>query len=145
MSATRGVAAYAAVPESETGTTRMSGEIHNGAAIRGRADILRALSARCRVYGYTAWSAMAHWQLSAAVVTTTRAGPAASSKLREVAIVRLICPTCQNVFAGMSYRSSRYCAWGCFRYFFGGVLPEPKLGRNFLAAVPSRRSRRILA
>ena len=36
------------------GTTRMSGEIHNGAAIRGRADILRALTARCRVYGYTA-------------------------------------------------------------------------------------------
>ena len=35
----------------------------------------------------------------------------------------VICPTCQSVFVGMTFRSSRYCAWGCFRYFCGGVLP----------------------
>jgi hypothetical protein len=34
------------------------------------------------------------------VVTITRAGPDASYRLREVAMVRLICPTCQIVFAG---------------------------------------------
>src|SRR4051794_39946199 len=42
----------------------------------------------------------------ASVVTMTRAGPDGSCKLCEVAIVQLICPTCQTVFAGMTYRSS---------------------------------------
>jgi len=52
----------------------MSAEIHNGAAITGRAHILRALIARCRVYEYLAQSAMARGQLSASVVTITPRG-----------------------------------------------------------------------
>jgi len=35
----------------------------------------------------------------------------------------VICPTCQNVFAGAKHRSrvvTGYFAWGCFRYFIGG-------------------------
>ena len=28
-------------------------------------------------------------------------------------------PTFQNVSVGLTYRSFRYCAWGCFRYFGG--------------------------
>ena len=42
-------------------------------------------------------SAMVCGQLNASVVTTTRAGPDASCKLREVAIVPLICPGVSNV------------------------------------------------
>jgi hypothetical protein len=61
--------------------------------------------------------------LSAAVVSITRAGPAGSCKLREVAIVPGDLPDVSNVSAGMTYRSSGYFAWGCFRYFLGGVLP----------------------
>ena len=52
----------------------MSAENHNGAAIKGRADILLALIARCRVYDYLGQSAMARGQLSASVVTITPRG-----------------------------------------------------------------------
>src|SRR6202051_1573062 len=40
-------------------------------------------------------------------------------RLRDNAIVPLICPTCQNVFKGRSKPPAltRYFAWGCFRYF----------------------------
>jgi hypothetical protein len=41
--------------------------------------------------------------------------------LRDDAAVPLICPTCQNVFAGSLKASMKaitgYFAWGCFRYF----------------------------
>jgi hypothetical protein len=47
-------------------------------------------------------------------------GIGSAPKLREIAIVQVICPTCQNVFAGMAYRSFPYFAWGCFRYFLVG-------------------------
>ena len=42
-----------------------------------------------------------------------------SYKLRDDAIVPLICPTCQNVFADKASMpaTSGYFAWGCFRYF----------------------------
>jgi hypothetical protein len=50
-----------------------------------------------------------------------RAGPWASYKLREDELMPLICPTCQNVFAGSLKTSPPatlgYFAWGCFRYF----------------------------
>jgi hypothetical protein len=44
-----------------------------------------------------------------------------SKKLRDDGIVSLICPTCQNVFAGFSPKASmpatRCCfAWDCLRY-----------------------------
>ncbi len=56
-------------------------------------------------------------------------GPWAFCKWRDDGIVPLICPTCQNVFAGIaqSYPCQRppcYFAWGCFRYF--GWKPEPR-------------------
>ena len=41
-------------------------------------------------------------------------------KWRDDAIVPVICPTCQNVFAGnasMPAPPPCYFAWGCFRYF----------------------------
>jgi hypothetical protein len=40
-------------------------------------------------------------------------------KLRDDGMVPLICPTCQNVFAGKASMPAtpRYFAWGCFRYF----------------------------
>ena len=40
-------------------------------------------------------------------------------RLRDDAIVPVICPTCQNVFAGVQslQRPGAICAWGCFRYF----------------------------
>jgi hypothetical protein len=53
----------------------------------------------------------------------TRSAPDATCKLREVAIVPLICPTSQSKFSVIQNRSSRYCAWGCFRDFLAGVLP----------------------
>ena len=39
--------------------------------------------------------------------------------MRDDGIVPLICPTCQNVFAGVrsEHRPRCYFAWGCFRYF----------------------------
>ena len=47
------------------------------------------------------------------------AGPWAFYKLRDDGIVPLICPTCQNVFAGKASMPATPCyfAWGCFRYF----------------------------
>jgi hypothetical protein len=42
-------------------------------------------------------------------------------KLWDDGIMPLICPTCQNVFAGSLKASmpaaTGYFAWGCFRYF----------------------------
>jgi hypothetical protein len=42
-------------------------------------------------------------------------------KWRDGVIVPVICPTCQNVFAGPVKTSmlaaKSYFAWGCFRYF----------------------------
>jgi hypothetical protein len=58
--------------------------------------------------------------------------------LRERAIMPLICPTCQNVFARREASmpaSPGYFAWGCFRYF--GFL-----GVAFLVASPSSLSLR---
>jgi len=47
------------------------------------------------------------------------APPGRSHKLRDGGIVPLICPTCQNVFAGKASTPAIPCyfAWGCFRYF----------------------------
>ena len=69
--------------------------------------------------------AIARRQLSAPVVII-RAWPDASDPLREVAIVPVICPTCQHVISEMTKLSSRYCAWGCFRYFCPGSLAEAR-------------------
>ena len=46
-------------------------------------------------------------------------GHGRSYKLRDDGIVPLICPTCQNVFAGKASMPAPPCyfAWGCFRYF----------------------------
>jgi hypothetical protein len=45
-------------------------------------------------------------------------------KLGEDKLVPLICPTCQNIFAGSLKASmptiAGYFAWGCFRYFWLG-------------------------
>jgi hypothetical protein len=40
-------------------------------------------------------------------------------KWRDDAMVPLICPTCQNVFAGKASMPAPPCyfAWGCFQYF----------------------------
>src|SRR6267142_84031 len=42
-----------------------------------------------------------------------------SYKLCDDGMVPLICPTCQNVFAGKASMPATPCyfAWGCFRYF----------------------------
>jgi hypothetical protein len=64
---------------------------------------------------------MADWQLSTSVVTITRAGPDASCKLREVAIVPVICPTCQ-MLAGMTIDHPA-TLHGVVFDIFGGVLP----------------------
>ena len=55
--------------------------------------------------------------------------PSAFYKLRDDRPVPVICPTCQNVFAG-SLKASMpatpcYFAWGCFRYFSLGRAPRP--------------------
>jgi hypothetical protein len=48
-------------------------------------------------------------------------GPGHFCKWRDGVIVPVICPTCQNVFAGPVKTSmlaaKSYFAWGCFRYF----------------------------
>src|SRR3954453_17486408 len=46
----------------------------------------------------------------------------------------MICPTCQMYSREWRNRSSRYCAWGCFRYFWLDVA-RPKLARNGFAPV----------
>jgi hypothetical protein len=59
-------------------------------------------------------------------------------KLRNVKIVPVICPTCQNVFAGKASMPATPCyfAWGCFRYF--GWAPLRACGR--VSTRPERRS-----
>src|SRR6266436_8165450 len=56
-------------------------------------------------------------------------------KLRDDGIVPLICPTCQNVFAGCSkhpcQRPPCYFAWGCFRYFSWKREPRRPLRLSF--------------
>jgi hypothetical protein len=71
-----------------------------------------------------------------------RAGPSAFYKLRDDRIVPVICPTCQNVFAGSLKPSIPatpcYFAWGCFRHFSLGRAPRSsKREKPRLAAGPS--------
>jgi hypothetical protein len=88
--------------------------------------------------------------------TARWAGPWAFYKWRDAGIVPLICPTCQNVFAGWLKASPPatqcYFAWGCFRYFsWGAGLPSrsshparlrPRgLRRGSLRSLRSKRSR----
>src|SRR5260370_39521937 len=61
-------------------------------------------------------------------------------KLRDDGIVPLICPTCQNVFAG-SLKASMpattcYFAWGCFRYFSWEREPRRACGEEAWLAEP---------
>src|SRR6266568_3925675 len=73
-------------------------------------------------------------------------------------MVPLICPTCQNVFAGslnesMPATPKGYFAWGCFRYFSleastASVQPSKRLGNLAQARrtirVKSAGARRLL-
>jgi hypothetical protein len=74
-----------------------------------------AVASRCNLNGRKFWAC--HRAEKPAV----RQGHRSFSKWRDDRIVPLICPTCQNVFAG-SVKASMpatpcYFAWGCFRYF----------------------------
>src|SRR5438477_512274 len=60
------------------------------------------------------------WQLTPPVVIT-RAGPDASCKWRELAIMPVICPTCQIVYAGSRMRATaRLLCMGLFSIFLAG-------------------------
>jgi hypothetical protein len=49
-------------------------------------------------------------------------------KLRDLGMVRLICPTCQNVFAGaIEARIARLLCMGLFSIFWWSWLAEPWL------------------
>jgi hypothetical protein len=74
---------------------------------------------------------MAHGQLSASVVTITRAGPDAACNLRELAIMQVICPTCQIVSEKPQavMPVARLLCMGLFSIFLVGAAC-PKLAKR---------------
>jgi hypothetical protein len=71
-------------------------------------------------------------------------GMAVRKNCRDVTFLPLICPTCQNVFAGsdLGIDHAGYFAWGCFRYFGLGGLPRRSPSVFAFALLQLRRAPR---